>query len=187
MSQNEITFGKAIWPILFFFLVLVFGLFLYPVFLGGSMLPLEVLILFAFTFSCLYLIYLGYSWQQIMEHITKKVGESVGVILILFSIGVLIGSWIVCGTIPMFIYYGISVIDPNWIYIFSFLACIIFSLLTGPSWGSAGTIGIVMMGIAQAYDTSLAITAGAIVGGSFLGIRCLHCQIRLMLPHWRQT
>lgn len=133
------------------------------------MLPLEVLILFAFTFSCIYLFSLGYSWKTIMEHVVKKVGESVEVILILFSIGILIGSWIVCGTIPMLIYYGISIIDPNWIYIFAFLACIIFSLLTGTSWGSAGTIGIVMIGIAQAYDASLIITAGAIVGGSFFG------------------
>jgi len=59
------------------------------------------------------------------------------------------------------------VISPEWIYIFSFLLCIIFSLLTGTSWGSAGTIGIVMIGISQVYGADLAITAGAIVGGSF--------------------
>jgi NhaC family Na+:H+ antiporter len=104
-----------------------------------------------------------------MKHIRKKVGESIGVILILFAIGVLIGSWIVSGTIPMLIYFGISVINPEWIYIFSFLVCILFSLLTGTSWGSAGTIGIVMIGVSQVYGADLAITAGAIVGGSFFG------------------
>ncbi len=112
---------------------------------------------------------LGYSWETIQEHIVKKVGESIGVILILFSIGVLIGSWIVSGTIPMLIYYGIGLIDPNWMYIFAFLVCILFSLLTGTSWGSAGTIGIVMMGIAEVYGADLAITAAAVVGGSFFG------------------
>ena len=133
------------------------------------MLPLEVLILMAFTFSCLHLLFLGYSWATIQKHIVKKVGESIGVIMILFSIGVLIGSWIVCGTIPMLIYHGVSLINPNWIYIFAFLICIMFSLLTGTSWGSAGTIGIVMISIAQVYGADLAITAGAIVGGSFFG------------------
>lgn len=170
MSRNDnISVGKAIVPLLFFLLLLVFGLFVQPVIFKAPMLPLEVLILMAFSFSCLYLIYLGYDWATIQSHITKKVGESVGVILILFSIGVLIGSWIVSGTIPMLIYHGISLISPDWLYVFSFLICIMFSLLTGTSWGSAGTIGLVMMGIAQVYEGDLFITAGAIVGGSFFG------------------
>jgi len=167
--NKSITFSEAIIPIAFFFVVLVYGLFIHPVILKESMLPLEVLILMALTFSCLYLLYLGYSWETILKHIRKKVGESIGVILILFAIGVLIGSWIVSGTIPMLIYYGISIIQPEWMYILAFLVCILFSLLTGTSWGSAGTIGIVMMGVAEVYGADLSITAAAIVGGSFFG------------------
>lgn len=168
-ATTPVSFKTALWPLLFFFALLVYGLFVQPVVFKSGMLPLEVLILMAFTFGCLYLMIIGYSWKTIQEHIVKKVGESVGVILILFSIGVLIGSWIVCGTIPMLIHYGVSMINPDWIYIFSFLICILFSLLTGTSWGSAGTVGIVMIGIAQVYGADLAITAGAIVGGSFFG------------------
>jgi len=168
-NHNPVSFSKAIWPLLFFFFLLVYGLFIHPKFFNGETLAIEVLILIALTFSSTYLIFLGYSWDIIQENITKKVGESVPVLLILFSIGVLIGSWIVSGTIPMLIYYGISLIDPNWIYIFSFLVCIVFSLLTGTSWGSAGTIGIVMMGLAQVYEADLAVTAAAVVGGSFFG------------------
>ena len=170
MNQTQdVKLSKAIWPILFFLMLLVYGLFIHPQFLGDSMLPLEVLILMALSFSCIYLLYNGYSWEVIQDNITKKVGESVPVLLILFSIGVLIGSWIVSGTIPMLIYYGISVIDPNWIYVFSFLICIVFSLLTGTSWGSAGTIGIVMIGVSEVYGANLAVTAAAVVGGSFFG------------------
>ena len=169
IEKKNVGFGKSIIPIAFFAIVLIFGLFVQPVILKEKPLPLGVLIMMAFSFSSMYLLWLGYSWDEIQASIVKKVGDSVGVILILFSIGVLIGSWIICGTIPMLIYYGISWIDPNWIYIFSFLICIIFSLLTGTSWGSAGTIGIVMMGISEVYDANLCITAGAIVGGSFFG------------------
>jgi len=169
MNRGSIGFWQAFLPLGFFMLVLIYGLFVQPVIFKAGMFPLEVLILMAFTFSCLYLLWLGYSWKTIQQHITKKVGESVSVILILFSIGVLIGSWIVSGTIPMLIYHGISLVNPQWIYIFSFLVCIMFSLLTGTSWGSAGTIGIVMMGIAEVYEADLCITAAAIVGGSFFG------------------
>jgi len=167
---------QVIPPLIFFFLLLIYGLFVHPQFFGiegrttyQNMLPIEVLILLAICFSAVHLFWLGFDWKTIEAHVTKKVGESVPVVLILFAIGVLIGSWIVSGTIPMLIYHGISVVNADWIYIFSFLICIIFSLLTGTSWGSAGTIGVVMMGIAQVYDANLAITAGAIVGGSFFG------------------
>ena len=168
-DQKNQDFKKALWPLLFFIFLLVYGLFLHPQLMGQEMLPLEVLILLALSFSCLYLLKLGYKWKTIQDHIVKKSSEAIPVVLILFSIGVLIGSWIVCGTIPMLIYYGISIVDPDWIYLFAFLSCIIFSLLTGTSWGSAGTVGIVMLGIAQVYEADLAITAGAIVGGSFFG------------------
>ncbi len=167
---------QVIPPILFFFLLLIYGLFVHPQFFGvegrttyQNMLPIEVLILLAICFSAVHLFRLGFDWKSIEAHITKKVGESVPVVLILFAIGVLIGSWIVSGTIPMLIYHGISIVNANWIYVFSFLICIIFSLLTGTSWGSAGTIGVVMMGISEVYDANLAITAGAVVGGSFFG------------------
>ncbi len=167
--DKQISFGKAFLPLFLFIILLVYGLFVHPVIYDSGSLPLEVLILLAITFSSLYLIYLGYSWDTIQSHITSKVGESVPVLLILFSIGVLIGSWIVSGTIPMLIYYGISAISPDWIYIFSFVICIIFSLLTGTSWGSAGTIGLVMIGVTEVYDANMAITAAAVVGGSFFG------------------
>ncbi len=156
-------------PLLFFFALLIYGLFIHPVFVGGPMLSLEVLILIALSFSGIYLLSIGFTWKYIESHISKKVKESVPVLLILFSIGVLIGSWIVSGTIPMLIYHGISLVSPEWIYLFAFLICILFSLLTGTSWGSAGTIGIVMMGISEVFEANLAITAAAVVGGSFFG------------------
>ena len=169
-ESPQVSFAQAIAPIAFFFLLLIYGLFIHPQWVdAGRMLPLEVLVLIAISFTSVYLLWLGYTWDKIQKHIVTKVSESLPVVFILFAIGVLIGSWMVSGTIPMLIYYGISFINPDWIYIFSFIICIVFSLLTGTSWGSAGTIGVVMLGITQVYDANLAITAGAVVGGSFFG------------------
>ena len=169
MQRAPTSFLGHFFPIGVFFLLLVYGLFIHPVLIGGDRLPVEVLVLIALCVNSFYLIYRGYAWSDIEASITKKVGESIPVVMILLSVGVLIGSWIVSGTIPMLIYHGISLVSADWLYIFSFLICIIFSLLTGTSWGSAGTIGVVMIGIAQVYDANLAITAAAIVGGSFFG------------------
>ncbi len=167
--DKQLSLMERTVPLFVFFALLVYGLFLQPMLFKGPMLSLEVLILIAISFSSIYLMFKGFSWKSIEQAITKKVGESIPIVLILFSIGVLIGSWIVSGTIPMLIYYGISMVSPQWIYLFAFIICILFSLLTGTSWGSAGTIGVVMMGISEVYDANLAITASAVVGGSFFG------------------
>ena len=166
---REVGLIHALIPILFFLGLLIYGLFINPIFLGGERLPLEPLVLMALSFNIAYLFYLGYKWDLIIKRISAKVAESVPVILVLISVGVLIGSWIVSGTIPMMIYFGISWVNPQYIYVYSFIICVVFSMVTGTSWGSAGTIGIVMIGIAQVYGADLAIVAGAIVGGSFFG------------------
>jgi NhaC family Na+:H+ antiporter len=90
-------------------------------------------------------------------------------ILVLLSIGLVIGSWIACGTIPMLVYYGIKLIHPDFIYVIAFIVPVIFSTLTGTSWGSVGTVGVVLIGVAISFDANLAIVAGAIIGGSFFG------------------
>ena len=99
----------------------------------------------------------------------KKIAQGFPVILIFFSIGILIGSWIISGTIPMLVYYGIELINPDYIYLIAFIVPIIFSLLTGTSWGSVGTIGVVIIGIASIANVDLGITAGAIIGGAYFG------------------
>jgi NhaC family Na+:H+ antiporter len=43
------------------------------------------------------------------------------------------------------------------------------SLCTGTSWGSAGTVGVALMGMAAAIDAPLAAVAGAIVSGAYFG------------------
>ena len=160
---------KEFIPIGFLLSLFIYGLFIHPRMMGGFGLPIEAMVLIALSFNGFYLLYHGYKWETIQQHITKKVREAIPVLMILFAIGALIGSWIIAGTIPMLTYYGISMVNPNWIYLVSFLICILFSVLTGTSVGSAGTIGIVMMGLAQVYGADLAITAAAIIGGAFFG------------------
>lgn len=130
---------------------------------------LEVLVLGAFFAGAGLLRYCGVPWSALQESISRKVREAVPAMLILLCIGLLIGSWLVSGTIPMLIYYGLQWVAADYLYVFAFGICILFSLLTGTSWGSAGTIGIVVMGMAQVYGADPAITAAAIVGGAYFG------------------
>ena len=113
---------------------------------------------------------IGFKWKDIQHAFIQKLSHwDFPRILILFAIGIIIGTWIISGTIPMLIYYGVQSINPSYIYVLAFLIPIIFSTLTGTSWGSIGTIGVVIIGIASVIEANLGITAGAIVGGAYFG------------------
>jgi NhaC family Na+:H+ antiporter len=156
-------------PLLFLFVLISFGLVIGPNYFGMKPFPLEIIFLFAAIFSAIELMILGYKWKNIQDAIVKKLTQGFPVILIFFSIGILIGSWIISGTIPMLVYYGIELINPDYIYLIGFIVPIIFSLLTGTSWGSIGTIGVVIISIAAIANVDLGITAGAIIGGAYFG------------------
>lgn len=131
--------------------------------------PLEVLFILAAVFTVLQLLLTGHRWADIQDSIVGKFQKAVPAFLILFCVGMVISSWIVCGTIPMLMCFGMKNIDPGDLYVLSFLVPIIFSSLTGTSWGSVGTIGVVLIGIASAMEAHLGITAGAIIGGAYFG------------------
>ncbi|POP44679.1 Na+/H+ antiporter NhaC [Superficieibacter electus] len=111
----------------------------------------------------------GYTWDDILTSICSKISEALPVILIVASIGFLIGAWMISGTIPMMIYYGLKIINPQYFYISAFLLGALISVCTGTSWGSIGTIGIAMIGVAIGLNMPLAIAAGAIVSGCWFG------------------
>ncbi len=168
-SKSRVTFLQSLLPVAFLFIVIIYGLIVRPVFFNEEQLPLEIVFLTASVFAISQLRILGFAWEEIQESIINKLKKALPTLFILFSIGLIIGSWIVSGTIPMLVYYGIKIIDTDYIYVLAFLIPVIFSTVTGTSWGSIGTIGVVIMGIAITVNAHLGITAGAIIGGAYFG------------------
>ncbi|PCJ19990.1 MAG: Na+/H+ antiporter NhaC [SAR86 cluster bacterium] len=111
----------------------------------------------------------GQSWQQIEDSIVSGVTIALKPILILFSVGLLIGSWILSGTVPTMIYYSLIILDPSIFYAASCLICGLIALSIGSSWTVAGTVGIALIGAAAGLGLSLEITAGAIISGAYFG------------------
>ncbi len=164
-----VTFTQAALPIAFLTVVIVYGMVLRPLAFGQPSLPLEVVFPLASAFAVVHLNRLGHSWADIQASIVHRMGRGIPGFFILAAIGMLIGSWMVAGIIPMLVHWGIRLIAPEWLYLLAFLVPVVFSTLTGTSWGSAGTVGVVIMGIAMSVGGDLAITAGAVVGGSYFG------------------
>jgi len=111
----------------------------------------------------------GQNWQQIEDSIVSGVTIALKPILILFSVGLLIGSWILSGTVPTMIYYSLLILDPAIFYAASCLICGLIALSIGSSWTVAGTVGIALIGAAAGLGLSVEITAGAIISGAYFG------------------
>ena len=111
----------------------------------------------------------GSTWDDIQRMTGERIAAVLPVLLILLAIGMLIATWVVSGTIPLIVYWGIRFVRPDMLPLTAFLATAIMSLCTGTSWGSAGTIGVALMGMAGALDAPLPVIAGAVVSGAYFG------------------
>lgn len=166
MSKGRIkrkpTFKEAILPIVFMIVLIGVGY-------GYYGLATEPLIVIAAFFSAIMAKRLGYTWDEMQESINEKILKSLPAILILWSVGFIIGSWMFSGTVPMIIYYGVQIISPKYLLVTGFLLTAIVSTATGTSWGSAGTMGVAIIGIAGGLGVPLPMAAGAVVSGTYFG------------------
>ncbi|MFC4557716.1 Na+/H+ antiporter NhaC [Virgibacillus kekensis] len=112
---------------------------------------------------------IGYSYSEMQDGILKGIYDGLEAVLILISVGALIGTWIAGGIVPSIIYYGLSIIDPTIFLLAAFIICAVTSLATGTSFGSAGTAGIAMMGIGASFGFPVALVAGAVISGCYVG------------------
>lgn len=128
-----------------------------------------ILLIVASSFAGIFALRLGLSWEQMLTGIRRKIDSTMPALLILISIGMLTGTWMVSGTIPMIVDFGLRVIEPQWIMPVSFLVTVVVSTLTGTSWGSVGTVGVALISVAGGLGASLPMTAGAIVAGAYFG------------------
>ena len=48
-----------------------------------------------------------------IEGVSEKIAKAMPTILILLAVGIIVSSWMLSGTIPMMIYYGIQIVNPK--------------------------------------------------------------------------
>ncbi len=156
------TFLEAFTPIIAMLVILTYGKGI----MGYATEPLLLLVAGIAAFIAFRV---GVTWDEIMEEVCLKIAKGMPAILILVSVGALVGTWMAAGTIPLMIYYGVQLVDPQWMLVTSFLITAVVSVVTGTSWGSVATMGVALMGIASTLGVSLPATAGAVIAGSYFG------------------
>ena len=109
------------------------------------------------------------SYEQMIAEVAENVRSTTGALLILLMVGALSGTWFDSGIIPAMIYYGLQILNPTIFLAACVIICAIISIATGSSWTTAATVGIALVGIGNALDISLGMTAGAVLSGAYFG------------------
>lgn len=159
-------------------MILTFAMLVYAVITGISLeIPLAVsLILFA-----AYAKSLACTWKDIWQMVLDGAKKSMVVVSVMLVIGMLTASWFLSGTIPYLVCLGIRIIRPNLFILCAFLICAAVSVTIGTSFGTAYTLGVVLMVIAKGSGVNPAMTAGAVASGIFVGDRCSPMSSSLVL------
>jgi Na+:H+ antiporter, NhaC family len=129
----------------------------------------QIALLLAGGIAAIIGIYNGQQWESVQRAIVDGIALATPALLILLAVGALIGTWILSGTVPALIVYGLKLMHPSFFYPAACLICALVALAIGSSWTVAGTLGVALMGVASGLDMSPAITAGAIISGAYFG------------------
>jgi NhaC family Na+:H+ antiporter len=155
-------FGVALIPLVAMALLLGVGYGVYKI-------KAQVLLIAAASLSAVLGLALGFKWKDMERGIVDSIHKAMPAILIMLSVGILVGSWMASGTIPMVIYYGLKLISPRFFLATACLVCSVVSVASGTSWGTIGTVGVAFIGIATGLGVPLGPAAGAVVAGAYFG------------------
>lgn len=108
-------------------------------------------------------------WADIQKAGMENIANYNMAFVILTMVGILIAAWLIGGTLPSLIYYGLELISPRAIVPLAFILCSITSVCTGTSFGCIATMGLALYGIGINLGIPSGVIAGAVVSGAYFG------------------
>lgn len=111
----------------------------------------------------------GFTWKDIISGMLDSIARATEALLIIMIVGMLIGSWVMCGTMPAMVYYGLAIIKPQAFLAIGVTLVFIVGLATGSSWTASGTVGVALMGIATGLGIYEPLAAGMVISGAYMG------------------
>ncbi|MBT5031366.1 MAG: Na+/H+ antiporter NhaC [Proteobacteria bacterium] len=156
----------GVWHALFTFtamlLWIAYGLFVLEAGLHG-------VLLIALVWVIANSLWLGNRYADIRTAMMNGMARAMPALFIFLLIGVVIASFILSGTVATLVYYGLMFLDPVIFLPVGLILCSLMSVATGTSWGTAGTAGIVLIGVGGTMGIPLPLVAGMVIAGASFG------------------
>lgn len=121
---------------------------------------------------CIYAGKKGNSARQIASMLISGICTAKNILIVFVLIGIMTALWRACGTIPFIICHAAKLLRPEVILLLSFLLNCAISVLTGTSFGTSATIGVICMSMGISAGANPMLLGGAILSGAFFGDRC---------------
>lgn len=153
----------------------VLTLLLFTVLLIGCV-AADISVLFALLGGlvcfCLYAAYCRYRCKDILLMLLTGIKDARTILVVFLLIGMLTAIWRAAGTIPCIVYFAASAVIPKYFIALTFLLCCGMSILTGTSFGTVSTMGVICGSIGTALQVPVAYTTGAVLSGIYVGEQC---------------
>ena len=147
--------------------ILVFGIIMIPaVFLGARTQPLFLLAWLVAFPLCMRL---GFTLKELQTGMMQFMSRCLTPMTIVLCVGALVGMWNASGTVAMVTQICLAIINPQYFMLMAFIICLMFSLFTGTSFGTAGTAGVALMGVGLSMGINPVVIASPIIAGAFFG------------------
>lgn len=108
-------------------------------------------------------------WKAIRIGMIKSFRQILPSFPVLLLIGAVSATWMLSGTVPMLIDWGLEILNPTLFLFIACATCAVISVLTGSSWTTIATIGVAFMGIGTVMGYGIGWVAGAIISGAYFG------------------
>ena len=133
-------------------------------------------VLFALIFG--FFLFSGYSLsrrytvKETLQMAWRGIMTAKNVLLIFILIGMITAAWRAAGVIPYIVYHTAPLCTPHIMLLATFLLCSLISFLTGTSFGTASTMGVICASLASSMGLSPVLIGGAVLSGASFGDRC---------------
>ncbi len=166
-ETNQPGFPLALTPVVLLIIMLGTSVALFGDSTTGG--PGQIALLLAGITAGIIGIRQGIAWGELEKATAISISRAMPAIFILLMVGALVGVWMLSGTVPFLIYWGLQVIAPEIFYVATVVICSVVAISIGSSWTTAGTVGVALIGIASAAGMSVEMTAGAVISGAYFG------------------
>lgn len=150
--------------------LLLFTLILITTIASGLSVVYALLAGYVIFFS--YALIKGHPAGKVLRMSLSGLYEIRNILITFILIGMLTALWRAAGTIPSIVLYSSGAIIPEIFLLTVFLLNSLISFLTGTSFGSAATMGVICMTAGHTIGADPVLTGGAVLSGVFFGDRC---------------